>query len=67
LFVLRFKQGKPSGYKAWGYPVTPFLFVTMTGGVAYHFIDDKPLESILGLCTALLGLIFYFVFAKNKA
>lgn len=66
LFVLRIKQGKPEGYKAWGYPVTPFLFVFMTGGVAYYFIQDKPLESVLGLSTAILGLLFYYVFAKNK-
>ncbi len=66
LFVLRIKLGKPDGYKAWGYPISPILFVFMTAGVAYYFIIDKPLESMLGLSTALLGLIFYFVFAKNK-
>jgi len=67
LFVLRIKQGKPDGYKAWGYPVSPLLFVIMTSGVAYYFIKDKPLESILGLSTAVLGLVFYFIFAKKKA
>ena len=39
----------------------------MTGGVAYYFIKDKPLESMLGLSTAILGLIFYFIFAKKEA
>ncbi len=67
LFVLRAKQGKPSGYKAWGYPITPFLFVLMTGGVAYYFVIDKPMESILGFSTTILGLLFYFIFAKKKA
>lgn len=66
LFVLRIKSGKPEGYKAWGYPVSPLLFVLMTSGVAYYFIKDKPLESILGLSTAVLGLVFYFIFAKKK-
>lgn len=67
LFVLRIKQGKPEGYKAWGYPISPLLFVIMTSGVAYYFIKDKPLESMLGLSTAILGLVFYFIFAKKKA
>ncbi len=66
LFVLRIKHGKPDGYKAWGYPISPILFVLMTAGVAYYFIIDKPLESLLGLSTALLGFIFYFVFAKRE-
>jgi APA family basic amino acid/polyamine antiporter len=67
LFVLRYKQGKPSGYKAWGYPLTPIVFVVMTSGVAYYFIKDRPIESVLGLSTSVLGLIFYFLFASKKS
>ena len=67
LFILRYKQGKPSGYKAWGYPFTPIVFLVMTSGVAYYFIKDRPIESILGLSTSVLGLIFYFLFARKKS
>jgi len=67
LFVLRYKQGKPSGYKAWGYPLTPSIFLVMTSGVAYYFIKDKPIESVLGLSTSALGLMFYFLFARKQS
>lgn len=65
MIVLRFKQGKPQGYRAWGYPITPIVFIVTTGAVAVFFIQDKPIESIYGLSTAVLGFIFY-LFSKPK-
>jgi len=67
LFVLRYKHGKPKGYKALGYPFTPIVFLVMTIGVAYYFIKDRPIESVLGLSTSVLGLIFYVLFARKKS
>ncbi len=56
---LRIKEGKPSGYRALGYPVTPILFLAATFLVAMFFIDQKPTESLYGLSTIVLGLLFY--------
>jgi APA family basic amino acid/polyamine antiporter len=56
---LRIKEGKPSGYRALGYPVTPILFLAATFLVAMFFIDQKPTESLYGLSTIAMGLVFY--------
>jgi APA family basic amino acid/polyamine antiporter len=61
MMILRFREGKPEGYKAWGYPVTPILFLITTGAVALFFIQDKPTESLYGLSTAAIGFLFYFL------
>jgi len=58
---LRIKEGKPTGYKALGYPVTPLIFLAATFLVAMFFIDQKPTESVYGLSTIGLGLVFYGV------
>jgi len=65
MMILRFREGKPAGYRAWGYPVTPILFLITTAAVAIFFVQDKPTESLYGLSTAAVGFIFYF-FSKRK-
>jgi len=61
MIILRFREGKPEGYRAWGYPVTPILFLITTGAVALFFVQDKPTESLYGLSTAAVGFVFYFL------
>ena len=65
LYVLRVKEPNlPRPYKAWGYPVTPFLFLSITGWIIYYGLKEKPVESLAGLGTVALGLVIYFL---NKA
>jgi APA family basic amino acid/polyamine antiporter len=59
--VLRSRQGKPEGYRAWGYPVTPVLFIITTLLIAVYFGFTHPKESLSGLATALLGALLYFI------
>jgi APA family basic amino acid/polyamine antiporter len=65
MMILRFLEGKPDGYRAWGYPVTPVLFLLTTGAVAMFFVHDKPTESLYGLSTAAVGFVFYLL-SKRK-
>lgn len=65
MMILRFREGKPDGYRAWGYPVTPILFLLTTGAVAMFFVNDKPTESLYGLSTAAVGFVFYLL-SKRK-
>lgn len=65
IFILRIKEGKPTGYRAFGYPITPLIFVVMTSSVAWFFITEKPFESLLGLGTGLLGVGLYFFRVKD--
>jgi basic amino acid/polyamine antiporter, APA family len=64
--VYRFRHGKPSGYKAWGYPITPFVFIAVNLWICYYQFHDKTLASLLGLGTALLGGLLYFISSDHK-
>ncbi|QNH62806.1 APC family permease [Hymenobacter sediminicola] len=60
LFVLRWRQpALPRPYRAWGYPVTPLLFLALSAWTLWFIIHDKPTESLYGLLTVLAGLVPY--------
>lgn len=65
MIKLRITDGEPTTYKAWGYPITPLIFIIITALVAWYFIIEHPKESIIGIITSLLGLLLYFL-SKNK-
>jgi basic amino acid/polyamine antiporter, APA family len=67
LFKLRIQHGKPEGYKAWGYPITPLFFLVMTASVCLFFIKMKPFESVLGCSTGLVGLLFWYLSRANDS
>ena len=70
LFVLRWRRPElPRPYKVWGYPITPLVFLAISGWMLAHLLSD-PLTrgpSLLGLATILLGLLVYFVSPKTAA
>jgi APA family basic amino acid/polyamine antiporter len=60
LFVLRWREPNlPRPYRAWGYPVTPLLFLALSAWTLWFIIHDKPTESLYGLLTVLAGLVPY--------
>ena len=67
LMILRAREpDMPRPYRAWGYPVTPILFLIIATGVLINvFITDysRPLIGALLLCT---GLPFYFYWKSRK-
>lgn len=67
LFVLRVRQPnllRP--YRAWGYPVTPLLFLLLNGWTLWFIVHDKPTESLYGLLTVGVGLVVYFVSLRRQ-
>jgi APA family basic amino acid/polyamine antiporter len=48
-------------YRTWGYPVTPILFLLVSGIMIFYTVQAKPWESLAGLGTVLAGLIVYYV------
>lgn len=66
MMVLRLKHGKPTGYRAFGYPITPIVFIAATLAVAIFFVRSNPVESMYGLGTALLGVVLYFFSSDYK-
>lgn len=68
VFILRrkFKHLKIA-YRTPFYPVTPILFLVIILSVIIHIIIDKPMESLFGLGTVLLGLLVYYIGNRNTA
>ncbi|HEY3899274.1 MAG TPA: amino acid permease [Chthoniobacter sp.] len=70
VIVLRIRQPDlPRPYRAWGYPVTPLIFLAVTGWMMWHMLADKQTRtsSLLGLATIALGLIVYYLSPKNPS
>ncbi len=68
VFVLRRRQPDlPRPYRAWGYPVTPAIFLLISGWMMCHMLmdSDTRVPSLLGFATILLGLLIYFISPKN--
>ena len=47
--------------KAWGYPVTPALFVVINVWMIVYIVREKPEEALWGLGTLMLGGVVYFL------
>ncbi len=70
VFVLRWRQPDlPRPYRAWGYPVTPAVFLAISGWMMCYMLKDAETRrsSLLGLATILLGLLIYFISPKTTS
>ncbi|RME95208.1 MAG: APC family permease, partial [Alphaproteobacteria bacterium] len=68
VIVLRFRQpALPRPYRSWGYPLTPLVFMGVTGFMMFYLITDRPLQSLAGLATLLAGLVVYALSTRMKA
>jgi len=65
LFVLRKKPGIVRGYRVWGYPVVPALFIIASYAIAANQILSDPKESLFGLSLVLIGLPVYHLWSKK--
>ena len=71
VFVLRYKRPdlhRP--YKTVGYPVTPLIYVLLNIWIMIYVLQDKTLETMIGLGIGAIGLILYAInaiwFNKKK-
>jgi APA family basic amino acid/polyamine antiporter len=64
VFILRAKKLNTEGYKTWGYPVTPILFLLLNAFTIYFVFKQKPTESLLGLLNVAIGGLIYFIGKK---
>ena len=55
----------PRPYRAWGYPVTPVIFLLVTLFMMYYLAVDRPLQSFFGALIMVSGLLIYAVFRKR--
>ena len=62
VIVLRFtKPAHPRPYRVWGYPVTPLIFLSVTGFMLYYLLVSRPMEALAGVMLMLAGLILYAI------
>jgi basic amino acid/polyamine antiporter, APA family len=56
----------PRPYRAWGYPVTPVVFLLVTAFMMYYLLTERPVQSLLGILIMISGLLIYAVFRKRS-
>jgi APA family basic amino acid/polyamine antiporter len=62
LGVIRLRLTRPDlprPYRAWGYPVTPVIFLAVTAFMMYYLVTNRPLQSLAGFAMMLAGLAIY--------
>lgn len=68
VFVLRYKMKKNGEdfYHTFGYPFIPIFFILVEGCMMVYVFASKPVQSLIGIGTTLVGLIIYFLLIKSK-
>jgi APA family basic amino acid/polyamine antiporter len=50
----------PRSYRVWAYPVTPLVFLGVTGFMMYYLVSERPLQSLASLGLMSSGHILFF-------
>jgi APA family basic amino acid/polyamine antiporter len=67
VLVLRRKRPEmPRPYRTFGYPVVPIVFVMSALCLVISTLFSSPRESLLGLALVLIGLPFYYSWARRR-
>ncbi len=66
LILLRSRTNIVRGYRIWGYPVIPLLFIISSLAIVTNQIISDPGESVFGLSLVIIGLPVYFLWAGKK-
>jgi basic amino acid/polyamine antiporter, APA family len=70
VFVLRWRRPNlERPFRTWGYPVTPLVFLIVSGWMMWHLLTEPStrLPSLLGVATALSGLVLYLLSSRNAS
>jgi basic amino acid/polyamine antiporter, APA family len=57
----------PRPYRAWGYPLTPLVFLLVTGFMMYYLLTERPLQAGLGMLIMISCLVIYAIFHRRAA
>lgn len=68
VFILRKKMPNAERpYKAFGYPIIPFLYILITGLICIDLLIFKTFNTGIGLLIMALGVPVYYIFSKSKS
>lgn len=66
VIVLRVTQPDlPRPYRMWAYPVTPLVFLVVTGFMMYYLVSERPLQSLASLGLMASGLVLFFLSRRD--
>ena len=66
IFVLRAREPEaPRPYRAWGYPVTPAIFVFVSAAIVLNALYTDPKVTLTGAAIILAGVPLYFYFKRK--
>jgi APA family basic amino acid/polyamine antiporter len=54
-------------YRAWGYPITPVVFLVVVGGLLVNTLMTSPVQAFTGLGLIVAGLPFYWYWSRARA
>jgi basic amino acid/polyamine antiporter, APA family len=67
LFVLRTKRADlPRPYRAWGYPITPALYLLGAGFFTVYIFAGDKVDSLAGIGIVILGIPAYLLFRRRS-
>ena len=66
IFVLRAREPQaPRPFRAWGYPLTPALFVVASALIVLNAVYTQPLQTGAGTLIILAGIPLYYFFKSR--
>jgi len=68
VIVLRIRSPQMARpFRAWGYPVTPLLFLAVSAWALIWNFRGRPVESMLSLATVFLGGAIFYLMTSRRA
>lgn len=68
VFVLRWRQpALPRPYRTFAYPLTPLVYLVLTGWTLTFVLLQKPTEGLFGIGVVLAGLALYLLTSRAKS
>ena len=62
VFVLRWREPNlPRPYRVFAFPVTPLIYLGLTGWTLLYVLIERPVEGLFGLGVIASGLVFYVI------
>jgi basic amino acid/polyamine antiporter, APA family len=62
VIVLRYTQPElKRPYRVWAYPVTPIIFLLVTGFMMFYLLSERALQSVASVLTMLAGLVVFAI------
>ncbi len=66
LFLFRRRPGIIRGFKIWGYPAVPAIFIVFSLSIVVNQLVSDPKESLFGLSIVLLGVPVYYLWVNKR-